>query len=102
MAIVRNESARTRGGIVVFDVLEFLADEAVGPGSAPIDVPPSLPRRGAFGIEGARAVQVLERRIGRDRIEAPRHYPDNDVVAITRVSPRWSIQSRVTVSLPCQ
>lgn len=81
--VVRNRAARPRRGLALADVREFLADVPVGPASAGAHVASSgtspLP-----GIRGAATVQVLERRTAMDRVESPRHYPDNDLVAVSR------------------
>ena len=86
VAVIRNEAARPRGGVVVFDVVQFLADEPVGPGSAAVTPPRSPGPEPSLHVEGSRGLQVLSRRLGRERIEAPRHYPDNDWVTRTRVA----------------
>lgn len=86
VVVVRNAAARARGGVAIVDVEEFVADVAVGPGSAPkgdasttaSDRTPSIP---AFG-----ALQVLARSTRHSRTESPRHYPDNDLVSVTRVA----------------
>jgi hypothetical protein len=62
-----------------------MAHVAGGPGSAPAD--PSTPRQPppVTELEGV-VVQPLASRVEYDRIEAPRHYPDNDLVAATRAA----------------
>ena len=84
--VVRNPAPRARGGVAIVDVEEFIADVAVGPGSAPagetiVTAPEHRPAVPAFG-----ALQVLMRGVAHSRTESPRHYPDNDLVAITRVA----------------
>ncbi len=82
--VVRNASARARGGVAELIIDEFVADEAVGPGS----VPPTLTtgRSGATPSLGAHVpMQSLGVRRVRRRIESERHYPDNDLVDEHRV-----------------
>jgi hypothetical protein len=78
--LLRNPAARPRGGVVEVELLQTLADEPVGPGSSATRVPAVPPAPEAGGLP----FQVLERRVRRDRLEAARHYPDNDLVAATR------------------
>lgn len=85
VALVRNAAARARGGVALVDVEEFIADVAVGPGSA-AGSPPATVRSERIVIEGLGRVQILARSLTNRRIESPRHYPDNDLVAVTRVA----------------
>lgn len=82
-ALVRNPVARARSGVAEVEIVRFLAHEPVGPGSAGMVVeertlpPPAL--------DGGRVpLQVLERAVRSDRVESPRHYPDNDRVEVAR------------------
>jgi hypothetical protein len=65
------------------EVVRFVADEPVGPGSAGVVIderplpPPAL-------SEGRVALQLLERTVRSHRVESPRHYPDNDRVDVAR------------------
>jgi hypothetical protein len=89
-AVVRNRAARARGGVAEIELLTFVRDVPVGPGSAGAwrdagsagvrGVPVTLV--GADG--GPLAVQVLDRELRHDRVEAPRHYPDVDLVESAR------------------
>jgi mannosylglycerate hydrolase len=81
--LVRNPAARPRGGVAEVEIMRFLAHEPVGPGSAGVATeeralpPPTL--------DGGRApLQVLKRTVRSDRVESPRHYPDNDRVEVAR------------------
>jgi mannosylglycerate hydrolase len=81
--LVRNAAARPRRGIAEVSLVRFVAHEPVGPGSAGVVVeehmlpPPAL--------EGGHVpLQVLERTVRADRVESPRHYPDNDRVEVAR------------------
>ena len=81
--LVRNAAARARSGVAEVEIVRFIADEPVGPGSAGVRVaqkhlpPPALDA-------GRIPLQVLSRRVRSDRIESPRHYPDNDRVDVAR------------------
>ena len=81
--LLRNPSVRARGGVAELEIREFLADVPVGPGSGSamlpaVDEAPRVPL-----VEGMH-VQVLETWRAMDRVESPRHYPDNDLVRVTR------------------
>jgi alpha-mannosidase len=83
--LVRNRAPRPRGGVAIVEIKQFLADVPVGPGSASASVrragqtaPPKL--------EGASELQILHRRVGYDLVESPRHYPDKDLVSVTRAA----------------
>jgi len=86
--VLWNPAARPRGGVVVADLTLFRRDVAVGPPSG------RTPRAGdgyrPFAVVGpdqrAVPVQLLDRRITTERIEAARHYPDLDEVAQVRVA----------------
>ena len=83
VVLVRNAAPRPRGGLAIVEMREFIADIAVGPGSAPqqqiiVDAPTSRPRIGGVGM-----TQVLSRGLAYDRVESPQHYPDNDLVSVT-------------------
>lgn len=85
--VIRNPVPRARHGVVEVEVLQTIADEPVGPGSADgvmnalqlarttDEHPPSF--------EGL-PFQVLGRKVRRERIEPRRHYPDNDLVSAWR------------------
>lgn len=92
-AMVRNRVARPRGGVAEVELLTFLRDVPVGPGSA------DAWRSAADATSRGRGVpvilidaetgdvvpvQVLDRAVRHDRVEAPRHYPDVDLVEAAR------------------
>ena len=83
VVVVRNRAARARGGIAELEIETYLADVAVGPGSAPPErvrqvVSPRV-------LHGDAAVQLLATRRTNRRTESLRHYPDNDLVEVRRV-----------------
>jgi mannosylglycerate hydrolase len=82
VTIIRNDVPRRRGGVAIVDVVEKIADEPVGPGSAagPL-IDDVLSARSTPGVP--KDLQVLKSRVTRDRIESPRQYPDNDIVRVT-------------------
>jgi alpha-mannosidase len=84
LLLVRNRSARRRGGVAELEIETFLADVGVGPGS----VPPERVRQESAPrlLRGEVPVQLLSTRRSNRRTESPRHYPDNDLVEIRRVA----------------
>jgi mannosylglycerate hydrolase len=88
--VLWNPAPRARGGIVIADCTFFRRDVPVGPPG------PRAPRTGrgaeAFSLRGADGqavpLQVLDRRRGQERLDAVRHYPDQDEVDIVRVAMR--------------
>lgn len=84
LVVVRNRAARARGGVAIVEIREFLADIPVGPGSATATVRRAA--RQAKPILGAATMQLLDRRIGYDQLESPQHYPDKDLVSMTRAA----------------
>jgi alpha-mannosidase len=91
--VVVNPVPYARGGVVIVHEIEKLADEPVGPGSG------GGPRvSGGIRVElPASDAQVLATRIGRDRIESARHYPDNDIVRSRLVARYVSPQPGLSV-----
>jgi alpha-mannosidase len=83
--LVRNRAARPRGGIAVAEIKEFLADVPVGPGSASAPTHRAARSR-RLVIDGTPPLQVLSRRVSHDQLDSPRHYPDKDLVAVTRAA----------------
>jgi len=80
--VVRNACARPRGGVARLQWLRKVRDVPVGPGSAPTS-PDVLrddgmldPLPGMLYDLGGNLLPDLQP----DRIESPRHYPDNDLV----------------------
>ena len=82
--VVRNRAARPRGGVAMVEIKEFLADVPVGPGSATAAVRRAT-RRSKPSL-GTSSIQILHRRVGYDQLESPQHYPDKDLVAVTRAA----------------
>ena len=88
--VLWNPAARPRGGVVVVDVTLFRRDVPVGPPSG------RAPRQGQgyrpFGLAGpdgrSIGLQLLDRRPGHERLDAARHYPDQDEVDWVRVALR--------------
>src|SRR5437899_426859 len=88
--VLWNPAARPRGGVVVVDVTLFRRDVPVGPPSG------RAPRQGQgyrpFGLAGpdgrSIGLQLLDRRAGHERLDAARHYPDQDEVDWVRVALR--------------
>ena len=86
--VLWNPAARARGGVTVADVTLFRRDVLVGPTSG------RTPRQGPgyrpfalYGRDGkAIPVQVLAQRVAHERIEATRHYPDQDEVDQVRIA----------------
>ena len=84
IVLLRNRAARRRVGVARVEIEEFLSHVPVGPGSAPEASarengtsrrPPRVPTLGKL--------QVLRRDVRHSRTESARHYPDNDLVAVT-------------------
>jgi alpha-mannosidase len=90
--VLWNPVARPRGGVVTADLTFFRRDVLVGPPgnrrprSGPGVAPFMLRLDGADGRPIDVAPQVLGAEIGLERIDAPRHYPDQDEVDIVRVA----------------
>ena len=85
--VLFNPVPRARNGVVITELSWFRRDVLVGPpgGRVPRSVDP--PAEG--DLESALAGiphQVLSRRTGTERLDAPRHYPDQDEVEVARVA----------------
>ena len=86
--VLWNPAARARaGGVIVADLTWFRRDVLVGPPGA------RAPREGQgarevalAGPDGPVGVQPLGRGGAHERLDAPRHYPDQDEVDVTRVA----------------
>ena len=78
---------RRRGAVVIADLTWFRRDVLVGP---PGGRPPRQgdgPRAVALaGPDGALTTQPLGRTVGHERLDATRHYPDQDEVDVVRVA----------------
>src|SRR5213080_1639059 len=92
--VLWNPAVRPRGGVVVADITLFRRDVPVGPpsGAPRVAHPPREQGSRPFGLAGPDgrliAVQVLDRRVGQERLDAARHYPDQDEVDWVRVALR--------------
>jgi alpha-mannosidase len=82
-----NPAARRRDGVVVADLTAFRRDVLVGPPGG------RVARTGAgwSALELAGGgltlpLQILGREVGQERLDAPRHYPDQDEVERVRVA----------------
>src|SRR2546429_316025 len=88
--VLWNPAARPRRGVAIADVTLFRRDVLVGPPGA------RVPREGqgyrpvmlATADGRAIPVQVLDRRITSERLDASRHYPDQDEVDQVRIALR--------------
>ncbi len=85
--VLWNPVPRRRDGVIVADLTWFRRDVLVGPPGN------RVPRTGAgrrpfalIGSEGESAVQAMGHRTGQERLDANRHYPDQDEVDVTRVA----------------
>jgi len=78
MAVVRNPAARARAGVALIRLTSFVSDVKVGANASPDAVNSARPTVPALG--GVGALQVLHKAIVHERTEAPRHYPDDDLV----------------------
>jgi hypothetical protein len=85
---IRNAAPHIRSGVAIVEIEQFVADVPVGPGSTPAGVGDasahdrSRPPR----VHSLGPLQVLSRARANRRIESPRHYPDNDLVDVTRAA----------------
>ncbi|HXE56484.1 MAG TPA: glycosyl hydrolase-related protein [Gemmatimonadales bacterium] len=86
--VLWNPAARRRGGVTIAELTFFRRDVLVGPPGG------RVPREGAgfapFALRSADGgivpVQPLDRRPGLERLDAARHYPDQDEVDVVRVA----------------
>jgi hypothetical protein len=81
--VVRNPAPRMRSGVAELELLAFVRDVPVGPGSA-FARPAEAPDQPLVLANGAIAYQLLESAERIDRIEPRRHYPDADLVRVRR------------------
>lgn len=89
--VVWNPTPHARDGVVITDLTFFRGDVLVGPPGG------QLAREGAGGAQTfslrqrdgyVAPVQILDRRVGLERLDARRHYPDLDRVDRVRVALR--------------
>ena len=85
--VLYNPVPRRRSGVVVAELSWFGRDVLVGPpgGRVPRRGRPPGRRDVAAALAGT-PHQVLSRRAGMERLDAPRHYPDQDEVELVRVA----------------
>jgi len=97
--ILWNPAARPRRGVMIADVTLFRRDVPVGPPPlSPSPLPPGsrAPREGPgyrpFALVSSDGrpvpVQILDRRVGTERLDAAHHYPDQDEVDQVRIALR--------------
>lgn len=84
MVVVRNAAARMRSGVAVLRVSSFVSDVKVGANASPGPVERAEPSTPSIG--GVVRQQRLARGLEHERIEAPRHYPDDDIVQVSEVA----------------
>lgn len=78
--LVRNRAPRPRSGVAIIPFTRKIADIPVGPGSAKMKTPVER-RRLEEPSWPVQPTQLLDIDESHDRVEAPRAYPDHDVVA---------------------
>ena len=85
--VLYNPVPRRRRGVVVAELSWFRRDVLVGPpgGRVPRRRSPPTEREVAAALAGT-PHQVLSRRTGMERLDASRHYPDQDEVELVRVA----------------
>jgi mannosylglycerate hydrolase len=81
--VMRNRAPRTRSGVAELEMLTFVRDVPVGPGSASAADSPTPDEPVAIG--SGMPYQLLEEGLRHDRLEPRRRYPDNDLVRVRRV-----------------
>jgi len=88
--VLWNPAPRARSGVTVADVTFFRRDVPVGPPSPGGRAPRVGPGYRPFALRGrdgrAIPVQVLAQRVTQERIDAVRHYPDQDEVDQVRIA----------------
>jgi len=85
--VLFNPVPRARNGVVVTELSWFRRDVLVGPpgGRIPRSADPPTDRDLDSALAGI-PHQVLSRWTGTERLDAPRHYPDQDEVEVARVA----------------
>ena len=88
--VVWNPAARPRRGVMIADVTLFRRDVPVGPPSPGQREPRQVQGYRPFALRTAEGrtlpVQVLDRRVATERLDAARHYPDQDEVDAVRIA----------------
>ena len=83
--VVRNPSARVRGGAVCLRLIDEIVAEPVGPGSATPSTANGRADVLSVGWSGDDRLQLLSRSREFDRVESPLHYPRNALVRASEV-----------------
>lgn len=88
--VVWNPAARTRGGVMIADLTWFRRDVLVGPpGDRTPRAGPGYAGCALVGPDGRPVeTQLLGRWRGAERLDAARHYPDQDEVDVVRLALR--------------
>ena len=85
--VLFNPVPRPRNGVVVTELSWFRRDVLVGPPGGRVPRRADPPTDGELdGMLAGIPHQVLSRRAGAERLDAPRHYPDQDEVEVVRVA----------------
>ncbi|HET9425463.1 MAG TPA: glycosyl hydrolase-related protein [Gemmatimonadaceae bacterium] len=84
--VIENGAPFARGGVVIIEQVEKLADEPVGPGSGNGPRIEEVAAADAAGRKTPKGAQLLSSAVARSRVEAARHYPDNDIVRASLVA----------------
>jgi alpha-mannosidase len=86
LVALANGVAYARGGVVLVEEIEKLADEPVGPGSGTGPRFADVASKARDTWKAPKGAQLIGSRITRSRIESTRHYPDNDIVRVRLVA----------------
>ncbi len=86
MVVVRNASARVRGGVALLRLTQFMSDVPVGPGSVATEAALSPAAKHTPAVADFPATQILSKSESHERTESPRHYPDDDLVMAYEVA----------------
>jgi hypothetical protein len=81
---IRNRTPRARSGVAELELLTFVRDVPVGPGSA-FAADATTPDE-PVAIGGGMPYQLLDEGMRHDRLEPRRRYPDDDLVRVRRVA----------------
>ncbi len=88
--VLWNPAPRARGHVVIADLSWFRRDVSVGPPRTAGGQTRDATAPGRFALAGPDGapipVQVLDARAGYERLDAARHYPDQDEVHVVRVA----------------
>jgi len=85
VVLVRNATARERGGVADLEVLTFREHVPVGPASAHVRRETPLATQFWTLSDGRVPFQQLDQSRRHDLVESPRHYPDADIVEVARI-----------------